>query len=130
MDDRRVDRSCKAWLSGSWWRRRSLQARLTAAAALVVLVSIVEAAALLVVRLRSSLVSNLDAAVTEEVDAVASDAAAGPLPRPLPSLGEVNLVVQVVSSNGRVLTTSANVAADDHAVTRQRLQRSHPEQLR
>jgi signal transduction histidine kinase len=89
--------------------RLSLRVRLTAAAGLVILVGMAGAAALLVARLQSSLVANLENAVRQQVETVAANAQRGQLPQPLPSSGEGADLIQVIDSKGGVLTSSANI---------------------
>ncbi len=105
-------------MRGSWWARRSLRARLTAAA-LVVITLGMAAAALLVWRLHSVLLTNLDASLSRQVQSVAEDAAVGDLARPLPGAASESGVtaVQVISAGGRVITSSANIDGEGRLFT-------------
>lgn len=98
----------------SWWARRSLRARLTAAASVLITAGMVIAAILLVWRVHSSLVANLDSAVTTEAQTMARQAEQGTLPRSLPDSGDGTPRVQVIAASGRVLSASTNV---DHPFT-------------
>jgi signal transduction histidine kinase len=95
---------------GSWWARRSLRARLTAAASVMIAVGMVASAALLVWWVHGSLVANLDAALTARAQQVAFQTEHGPLPRPLLDSGDRAPTVQVVAADGHVITASTNVA--------------------
>jgi signal transduction histidine kinase len=89
--------------------RRSLRARLTAAATVIIASGMMGAAVLLVWRLNHALGANLDAAVTGTVQTVAADASREPLPRPLPTEAEAAAVAQVIDGAGAVITSSSNV---------------------
>ncbi|MFI6062543.1 hypothetical protein [Streptomyces sp. NPDC051286] len=56
----------------SWWARRSLRLRLTAAAAVVMTAGLAGAAALLVVWLHASLINGLDQTALQSAQVVAS----------------------------------------------------------
>lgn len=101
----------------SWWRRRSLRARLTAAATLVMVMGIAAAAALLVWRVQHTLLANLDTAVTAQARTVASEAAQGHLSTPLLPSGEGGSAIQVIDSRGRVVASSANLAGEGRLFT-------------
>src|ERR1700730_7710144 len=67
------------------------------------------AAVLLVWRVHSVLVANLDATLTRQVRVVAADVAAGdPTPRVLRSAGE-STVLQVIDAGGKVITSSGDI---------------------
>lgn len=68
----------------SWWSRRSLRARLTAAAGLVIAVGMICAGGLLVWRLHSSLIANLDSNIVQQSSTLADQAQQGDLPHQLP----------------------------------------------
>lgn len=104
-------------VSLSWWRRRSLRARLTAAATVVMVAGMGLASVLLVLRLQASLLANLDANASQEAATVADDAAHARLARPLTGTAESAGVVQVVDARGSVLTSSANVAGQPRLFT-------------
>lgn len=88
---------------GAWWQRRSLRARLTAAAVLVIMVAITLSAVLLTVRLRSALTAGIDEAGVDRAEAVAAAVAAG---RPLPAAVGDDELVQVITPAGRVVSSS------------------------
>lgn len=88
---------------GAWWQRRSLRARLTAAAVLVIIVAITLSAVLLTVRLRSALIAGADEAALNRAEAVATAVAAG---RPLPAAVDEDELVQVITPDGRVVSSS------------------------
>lgn len=92
-----------------WWARRSLRARLTAAATAIIVAGVVGAALLLIYQHRNALRANLDAAVSGQVQTVAADAAHGQLPHPLPAARGGAAAVQVVAADGAVVTSSANL---------------------
>lgn len=92
----------------SWWRRRSLRARLTAAATVLIAVGMAAAAVLLVWRVHSVLSADLDANLIRQAHLVADDVAAGdPLPRTARS-GE-STIVQVLDARGKVLLSSGDI---------------------
>ncbi|MEO8749836.1 MAG: HAMP domain-containing sensor histidine kinase [Allobranchiibius sp.] len=93
----------------SWWSRRSLRARLTAAATVVIALGMLIAAALLVWRVHTSLVANLDATVTNQAQNVSVDAARGSSAGKLPSSGDGAPIVQVVAGDGQVVAGSSNL---------------------
>lgn len=93
----------------SWLSHRSLRAKLTAAAAVIIAVGMVIAAGLLVWRLHSSLVANLDASITTSAQTVAVSAKDNRLPRVLPESGDRTPSVQVIAASGRILTESTNL---------------------
>lgn len=86
-----------------------MRARLTAAATVIITIGLVGAAGGLVIRLHASLLANLDAAVSQQVQARAAEAAQGRSPRTLPASEEGDNVVQVIASSGQVLTSSVNL---------------------
>lgn len=101
----------------SWWARRSLRTRLTAAATATITVGMVAAAVLLALRLHASLLANLDTTVTQQVQTAAADAAHGQLTDPLPTTGEGSGVQQIIGPGGRVLTSSRNIAGEGRLFT-------------
>ncbi|MGH3631422.1 MAG: hypothetical protein ACRDRL_28785, partial [Sciscionella sp.] len=88
-------------------------------AAFVITLGMVAAGALLVWRLQSALLTNLDASLTQRVQTVAEDAAHGDLTQPLPGAGLDSGVtaVQVISVNGRVIASSANINGEGRLFT-------------
>lgn len=92
-----------------WWRRRSLRAQLTAAAVIVIALGMAGAGALLLWRLHSGLLSNLDAMLARQATTLAEEMVNGELPRPLPGTENQAVIVQVVDASGRVVTNSANI---------------------
>lgn len=96
----------------SWWSRRTLRARLTAAAGLVIAASMIGASALLATRLHASMLANLDGAAVAQVETVAADAAHGQLTNPLTVSGEGASLVQVIGADGRVRASSANISGE------------------
>ncbi len=93
----------------SWWSRRSLRAKLTAAAAVIIAAGMTIAAGLLVWRLHSSLIANLDATIHATVQTVSAEAKGSRLPRKLPGSGDGTPRVQVIAAGGRILAESANL---------------------
>ncbi|MGW1254701.1 sensor histidine kinase [Streptomyces sp. NPDC002513] len=96
-----------------WWARRSLRLKLTAAAALMIAAALVGAASLLVVWLRTSLISGLDQTAVQQAQVIAANQEDGSLPRTLPPLsGNGDTAVQVVDDAGGVRSSSRNLAGD------------------
>lgn len=93
----------------SWWRRRSLRARLTAAASLVITVGIAVSAVLLTVRLRENLTGTVDEAARASADVVAAALADGQLPEVVP-VDDDDVLVQVVDSAGAVVAASPGLS--------------------
>lgn len=92
----------------SWWQRRSLRARLTAAATLLIAVGMVTAAALLVWRVHSVLAADQDANLTRQIHLIADDVAGGdPIQRMLRP-GE-STVMQILDSTGKVISSSGDI---------------------
>ncbi|MBA3311068.1 MAG: ATP-binding protein [Actinomycetota bacterium] len=94
-----------------WWRRRSLRARLTAAAALVIAVAITSSAILLTVRLRDSLTAAVDEAAHDRAEAVAAELEAGQLPDVV-TVDDDDVLVQVVDQAGGVVAASAGLVGE------------------
>ncbi|MDT0276840.1 sensor histidine kinase [Blastococcus goldschmidtiae] len=94
-----------------WLRRRSLRARLTAAAVAVITAAITLSAVLLTVRLESALLASVEEAALDRAEAVAAALGSG---RPLEPLLTVDddEVVQVVDDEGKVLASSPGPPAD------------------
>lgn len=104
--DRRPSRPGRPWTR--WWQRRSLRARLTAAATLVIAVSMVGLSVLLVLRLQASLIAGIDGAARDRAQDVAAALTNGN-PSPLVSSDEGEAAIQVVTANGEVSASSANI---------------------
>lgn len=90
----------------SWWARRSLRARLTAATVVVLAVGMTVASVLLVWQVHDSLIAGLDTAITQQVQSVAAQAEDGALPAHLPNAEDGAPAVQVVDATGRVISAS------------------------
>lgn len=95
----------------SWWRRRSLRARLTTASTVVIAVGMAAAAAVLIWRLQTNLLGGLDATVTQQAQAVAGALGQGQSTVSLTEAGDVAMV-QVVAADGHVVASSANIAGE------------------
>ena len=93
----------------SWWRRRSLRARLTMAATVVIAAGMAAAAVLLVWRLHSVLASDLDATLSRQVVAAAADVAAGDSRPRLPRSARESTVLQVIDRGGKVIASSGDI---------------------
>ncbi|HYT26246.1 MAG TPA: HAMP domain-containing protein, partial [Actinomycetota bacterium] len=91
----------------AWWRRRSLRARITILAALVVAGGLAAGAVLLVHSLEASLLAALDSTARQRAQDVAALAASDNLPDPFPVAGGGTVLVQVVDAHGRVRAASA-----------------------
>lgn len=95
----------------SWWSRRSLRARLTAAAGLVIAVGMICAGGLLVWRLHSSLIANLDSNIVQQSSTLADQAQQGDLPHQLPDPDDGAPTVQVVAADGKVIAGSGDLGS-------------------
>ena len=100
----------------SWWRRRSLRLRLTAAASLVIAVAVTVSAVLLTVRLRENLTGSLDEAARERAEAVAGALEAGQLPEVVP-VDDDDVLVQVVDPTGLVVAASPGLSGAEPVTT-------------
>jgi len=89
-----------------WWRRRSLRARLTLLATLVVAVGLVAGSILLLLSLEASLLANVDGTARRQAEDVAALVGQDRLPDPIPSASAGTVLVQVVDSRGRVRAAS------------------------
>ncbi|HEX6446183.1 MAG TPA: ATP-binding protein [Streptosporangiales bacterium] len=92
----------------SWWRRRSLRARLTAAATLVIAIGAAVAATLLVVRIQGGLTNALDTTLRQRASDVASASRGDDIRSGIPA-GRVGEIVQVVRPDGRIYAASTNI---------------------
>lgn len=95
----------------TWWRRRSLRARLTVASTAVIAVGVAAAATILVWRLQTSLLANLDSTVVQQAQNVAATVHTGRTSVALTESGDTSLA-QVVSADGSVLAASANIEGE------------------
>ncbi|MFJ5724607.1 ATP-binding protein [Streptomyces sp. NPDC093149] len=93
----------------SWWARRSLRLRLSAAAALVMAVALAGAAVLLSVWLHTSLISGLDQTALQRAQVVAASTDSDRVPVEIPVTSHGEVAVQIVDSKGNVLSSSANL---------------------
>ncbi|MFI5772717.1 ATP-binding protein [Streptomyces sp. NPDC051658] len=93
----------------SWWARRSLRLRLTAAAALVIAAGLAGAALLLVVWLHASLINGLDQTVLQRAQVVAADVDSNQIGAEVPATSHAEAAVQIVDGKGDVLSSSANL---------------------
>lgn len=94
-----------------WFRRRSLRTRLTAAATVVIAVSMIGLSAFLVLQLRSSLIAGIDDATRQRARDVAAALSAG-TESPLLSSGEGDAAIQVIATDGTVIASSANIEGE------------------
>ncbi|MGH3320336.1 MAG: ATP-binding protein [Streptosporangiaceae bacterium] len=94
-----------------WWRRRSLRARLTAAATLVIAIGMALAAVLLVYQVYSELIDGLNNNARQRAQEIAATVHRGQLTSRLPATGE-GAVAQVVDPTGRVVASSVNVSGN------------------
>jgi signal transduction histidine kinase len=94
-----------------WWRRlRTVRARTTAAATLIVGFALAVAVGLLMVLLRRSLVDQLDDAARFRAEDIAALAAQGELPAAL--AGDDDFITQVVDDTGRIVAATAELELD------------------
>jgi len=94
---------------------RTVRARTTLAATLVVAVAFAVSAIAIIGLLRSSLISNVDDTIRLRARDVIALAKRDPLPDPLPVIGEERGLVQVVGRDGTVIAASGN-ARDEPAL--------------
>jgi len=112
--DERRSSSSHSWTR--WWRRRSLRARLTAAATVVIAVSMIGLSVLLVLRLRASLIAGIDGAARQRAQDVAAAVTASN-PSPLLGSDEGEAAIQVIAANGNVTASSANIEGEPRLFT-------------
>ncbi len=93
---------------GGWWSRMSVRTRITVLASVIVGLTLIAAAAGLLLTLQHSLVSNRDDLSRARAVDLANQAADGSLPKLLTEVGEDSLA-QVVDSEGRVLAASSGL---------------------
>ncbi|MCU1657058.1 MAG: signal transduction histidine kinase [Pseudonocardiales bacterium] len=91
------------------WRNRSLRARLTAASTAVIALAIAGASILLVWRVHSTLISGLDATLSQRATDVAAEATNGQLAALGTTGADSATLVQVVGPGGNVVASSANI---------------------
>lgn len=101
----------------SWWARRSLRLRLTAAAALVMAAGLAGAAFLLVAWLHASLINGLDQTVLQRAQVVAADEDSSRITAEVPATSHAEAAVQIVDGRGKVLASSANLRGRPRAFT-------------
>lgn len=92
-----------------WLRRRSLRARLTAAAVVVIAGAITLSAVLLTVRLESALVTGVDQAALDRAQRVAAAITAGRSAQPLLAVADDDEVVHVLDEDRTVLASSVEL---------------------
>lgn len=90
-------------------RPTSLRVRLTAAFAVVIIVTIAVAAVLLVWRVRASLQSGLDSSLSQRVQDVAAEVRSGQLSTLATTGAQSAVLVQVINADGHVVASSANI---------------------
>jgi signal transduction histidine kinase len=88
------------------WRRRSLRARLTMLATLMVAVGLLAGSALLLLSLHASLLATVDDTARRQAEDVALLVDEDRLPDPIPAASAGTVLVQVVDSKGRVRAAS------------------------
>ncbi|MEU6894953.1 ATP-binding protein [Streptomyces sp. NPDC046557] len=101
----------------SWWSRRSLRLRLTAAAALAIAAGLAGAAVLLVGWLHASLISGLDQTALQRAQVVAADEDSTRITSEVPVTDHADVAVQVVDAKGQVRASSANLRGRPRAFT-------------
>ena len=92
-------------LTGRWWRRRSLRARVTLAATAGLALALFGVALLLRAELRTSLSNGLDNTARQGAREVAALADAHRLPDPVP-VADGTITVQVLNAQGRIVDAS------------------------
>lgn len=101
----------------SWWRTRSLRARVTIAATLVVAVGVAAVGAGILLGLRHSLVGALDDAARQRARDVAALADAGQLRPTVPASTANAGAVQVLDAAGLVVASSADLEGNEPVVS-------------
>jgi signal transduction histidine kinase len=94
-------------LTGGWWQHRSLRAKVTLGAALVITAGVVVLAAGVLLGIRYLEISVLDSAAVERANSVARLARKGELSNPIPSVGESH--VQVLDARGHPLASTTDL---------------------
>lgn len=97
----------------TWWRERSLRARLTIAASVVITFALCVASVLLVFGLRHSLLGSVDNTAKDR----AHEAAEVPAPDGVLTSPESDAVIQIVDVSGTVVASSANVSGEARLLT-------------
>jgi signal transduction histidine kinase len=98
----------------TWWRRRSLRARVTLGATLVVSIGVAFLAAGVLFGLRHSLLSTLDANVAQRASDVAAMADNGQLGSSIPNVGQEDAsAVQVLDASGVPVASSADLEGNE-----------------
>jgi signal transduction histidine kinase len=100
----------------SWWRRRSLRARVTLAAALIFGVSVTALSVLILWGVNRSLQSSVDNVARQRARDVAVLAAAGKITDTVPSTGEDIGAVQILDQAGTLLASSADMEGNEPMV--------------
>ncbi|HEV7208055.1 MAG TPA: HAMP domain-containing sensor histidine kinase [Mycobacteriales bacterium] len=100
----------------AWWRRRSLRARLTFAATVVLALAMSAAAVLLVWRVHLTLISQLDATASRQAVTVVGAIAAERHPVVPPTVAP-DAVIQVVDRAGNVVASSPNIDGEPRLFT-------------
>jgi signal transduction histidine kinase len=95
----------------SWWSRRSLRLRVTAAATAVLAVGLVAGTIVLATLFVHRRVAVVDVGVRDEVSVVAQLVAAENLPSPLPAPAAANTLAQVLDPAGTVLASTASASS-------------------
>ena len=98
-------RGPRARLRG-WWQRRSLRARLTMLATLVVAVGLVAGSVLLLLSLEAALLAGVDGTARKQAEDIAALVDQDRLPEPIPAADAGTVLVQVVDRRGRVRNAS------------------------
>lgn len=96
-----------------WWRARSLRARVTIAATLVVALGVAAVGAGILAGLRISLVGALDDAARQRARDVAALVDAGQLRRTVPASPADAGAVQVLDARGQVIASSADLDGNE-----------------
>src|SRR5690349_3578404 len=93
---------------GTWWRRRSLRARLTAAATLAIVVVLSAAGYGLIAVIHHSLLHNVDNTALERARAIGAAVNTAGASAIADVERRTDAVVQVVDESGNVVVSSAN----------------------
>jgi signal transduction histidine kinase len=94
-------------LTGGWWQHRSLRAKVTHGAGLVITAGVVVLAAGVLLGIRYLEISVLDSAAVERANSVTRLARKGELSNPIPSVGESH--VQVLDARGHPLASTTDL---------------------
>ncbi|MFJ7244323.1 ATP-binding protein [Kitasatospora sp. NPDC098652] len=102
----------------AWWARRSLRARLTTAAAVVIAAGLAAAALVLTGWLHNSLIGGLDETALQRAQLIAAAVDRQPLDQAIPASAEAEgTAIQIIDSSGAVRASSGNIQDEPRLFT-------------